>query len=53
VNLRVRRDDFLNRVVNRRPIPRVTNTGGRPGGGHFGGTTISGSHGGSHHSGKF
>ena len=53
VNLRVRRDDFLNRVVNRRPIPRVTNTGGRSGGGHFGGTTISGGHGGSHHSGKF
>jgi len=54
VNLRIRRDDFINRVVNRRPIPRVTTTGGgRPGGGHFGGTTISGSHGGSHHSGKF
>jgi len=54
VNLRIRRDDFINRVVNRRPIPRPTSSGGsRPGGGHFGGTTISGSHGGSHHSGKF
>ena len=52
VRLSNKRDDFVNRSVTRQVIPRQTNSG-RPGGGHFGGTTISGSHGGSHHSGKF
>jgi len=51
VDLYVRRDDFVNRSVTRQVIPRQT--GGRPGGGHFGGTTISGGHGGSHSGGKF
>jgi hypothetical protein len=55
VNLRLQRDDFVNRVVNRQPLPKRVNSGGggRPGGGHYGGTTVSGSHGGSHHSVKF
>ena len=54
VSLHTRTDQFVNRVVNRHVIPRTPpSSGGRPGGGHFGGTTISGSHGGSHHSGKF
>ena len=52
VKLSNKRDDFVNRSVTRQVIPRQT-TGGRPGGGHFGGTTTSGSFGGSHHSGKF
>jgi len=56
VTLRTERDEFLNRSVSRtRIMPQNTgpSSGSRPGGGHFGGTTISGSHGGSHHSGKF
>lgn len=54
VNLRVRDDRFVNRTVTRQVIRHDPPSGGsRPGGGHFGGTTISGSHGGSHHSGKF
>ena len=55
VTLRTERDEFLNRSVTRtRIMPQNTgSSGGRPGGGHFGGTTISGGHGGSHHSGKF
>ena len=52
VRLSNKRDDFVNRSVTRQVIPRQTGSN-RPGGGHFGGTTISGSHGGSHHSGKF
>ena len=52
VKLSNKRDDFVNRSVTRQVIPRQ-NTGGRPGGGHFGGTTTSGSFGGSHHSGRF
>ena len=51
VNLRGKRDDFVNRTVTRTRIRQENSD--RPGGGHFGGTTISGSHGGSHHSGKF
>lgn len=53
VNLHRREDEFVNRVVNRTPLPKQNSSGSRPGGGHYGGTTISGSHGGSHHSGKF
>ena len=52
VTLSRKQDDFVNRSVTRQVIPRQT-SGSRPGGGHFGGTSISGSHGGSHHSGKF
>ena len=52
VQLRVRQDQFYNRIVNR-PIIRRASTSDRPSGGHYGGTTIGGSHGGSHHSGKF
>jgi hypothetical protein len=52
VQLRVRQDQFYNRVVNRQIIRRASSSD-RPSGGHYGGTTISGSHGGSHHSGKF
>lgn len=52
VKLRGRSDEFINRVVNRQVI-RHESSSSRPGGGHYGGTTISGSHGGSHHSGKF
>ena len=52
VRLSNKRDDFVNRSVTRQVIPRQTGSN-LPGGGHFGGTTISGSHGGSHHSGKF
>ena len=52
VKLSNKRDDFVNRSVTRQVIPRQT-TGGRPGGGHYGGTTTSGSFGGSHHSGRF
>ena len=52
VQLRVRQDQFYNRIVNRQIIRRAS-TSDRPSGGHYGGTTISGSHGGSHHSGKF
>ena len=52
VKLSNKRDDCVNRSVTRQVMPRQ-NTGGRPGGGHFGGTTTSGSFGGSHHSGKF
>ena len=53
VKLRGRSDTFVNRVVSRQVIRHENNGSSRPGGGHFGGTTISGSHGGSHHSGKF
>ena len=54
VKLKAQSDQFVNRVVNRHVIPRNPPSGGsRPGGGHFGGTTISGGFGGSHHSGKF
>ena len=54
VNLRGERDTFVNRTVTRTRIRQESSSSGsRPGGGHFGGTTISGSHGGSHHSGKF
>ena len=54
VNLRGERDTFVNRTVTRTRIRQESpSSGSRPGGGHFGGTTISGSHGGSHHSGKF
>ena len=53
VNLRTERDAFVNRTVTRTRIRQESSSSGRPGGGHFGGTTISGSHGGSHHSGKF
>ncbi len=52
VQLRVRQDQFYNRIVNRQIIRRESSSD-RPSGGHYGGTTISGSHGGSHHSGKF
>ena len=52
VELRVRDDRFVNRTVTRQVIRRDPPSS-RPSGGHFGGTTISGSHGGSHHSGKF
>ena len=51
VELRRQSDDFVNRSVTQQRIPRSTSN--RPSGGHYGGTTISGSHGGSHHSGKF
>lgn len=51
LNLRLRDDAFVNRSVSRQVIRR-NNPSSRPGG-HYGGTTISGSHGGSHHSGKF
>lgn len=51
-HLNIRDDQFINRNVTRQVIRRQQNTGSRPGG-HYGGTTISGSHGGSHHSGKF
>ena len=51
-HLNVRSDQFINRSVTRQVIPK-NNGGNRPSGGHYGGTTISGSHGGSHHSGKF
>ena len=54
VTLRIRDDRFVNRTVTRQVIRHDPPSGGsRPSGGHFGGTTISGSHGGSHHSGKF
>lgn len=54
VNLRGERDTFINRSVTRTRIRQESSSSGsRPSGGHFGGTTISGSHGGSHHSGKF
>ena len=54
VNLRGERDTFVNRTVTRTRIRQESpSSGSRPGGGHFGGTTISGSHGGSRHSGKF
>ena len=45
-------DQFVNRTVSRQVIRRDPPSS-RPSGGHHGGTTISGSHGGSHHSGKF
>ena len=51
VELRRQSDDFVNRSVTQQRIPRTP--ANRPSGGHYGGTTISGSHGGSHHSGKF
>ena len=50
-HLNVHDDQFINRNVTRQVIRRQQNVD-RPGG-HAGGTTISGSHGGSHHSGKF
>ena len=54
VNLRTERDAFVNRTVTRTRIRQESSSSSsRPGGGHFGGTSISGSHGGSHHSGKF
>lgn len=54
VNLRGERDTFVNRTVTRTRIRQESSSSGsRPSGGHFGGTSISGSHGGSHHSGKF
>lgn len=54
VNLRGEHDTFVNRTVTRTRIRQESpSSGSRPSGGHFGGTTISGSHGGSHHSGKF
>ena len=49
VNLRVQNDQFVNRTVTTRRIQREPKRSG----GHYGGTTISGHHGGSHHSGKF
>ena len=49
VNLRVQSDQFVNRIVTSHRIRREQNRSG----GHYRGTTISGSHGGSHHSGKF
>ena len=49
VNLRAQSDQFVNRTVATHRIRREQNRSG----GHYGGTTISGSHGGSHHSGKF
>ncbi len=52
VKLRDSRDEFVNRTVSRQVIRREP-VSSRPSGGHYGGTTISGSHGGSHHSGKF
>lgn len=52
VNLYEKQDNFINRTVTQQVIRRE-DPNDRPGGGHFGGTTISGSHGGSHHSGKF
>ncbi len=52
VDLRVRDDRFVNRTVTRQVIRRDPPSS-RPSGGHYGGTSISGSHGGSHHSGKF
>ena len=52
VKLRGKKDEFINRTVTRTRI-RQESSSDRPSGGHFGGTTISGSHGGSHHSGKF
>ena len=50
-HLNIRDDQFINRNVTRQVIRRQE-VNNRPGG-HYGGTTISGSHGGSHHSGKF
>lgn len=52
VQLRQKSDDFINRTVTQQVIRRDNNSAGRPGG-HYGGTSVSGSHGGSHHSGKF
>ncbi len=52
VKLRGKSDTFVNRSVTRQVIHRESSSN-RPSGGHYGGTTISGSHGGSHHSGKF
>jgi hypothetical protein len=46
----VKNDHFVNRTVTTRVIPRETQ---HRSGGHYGGTSISGSHGGSHSSGKF
>ncbi len=53
VELRDRQDQFINRNVTRQLIRKQPVMNNRPGNGHYGGTTISGSHGGSHHSGKF
>lgn len=54
VNLRTEHDTFVNRNVTRTRIRQESSSSGsRPSGGHFGGTSISGNHGGSHHSGKF
>ena len=49
-HLNIVNDQFVNRNVTRQVI-RKQNSENRPSG-HYGGTTISGSHGGSHHSGK-
>ncbi len=49
-----REDTFINRSVTRQVLRRQSvSDNDRPSGGHYGGTTVSGSHGGSHHSGKF
>ncbi len=54
VNLRGEHDPFIHRTVTSTRIRQENNSSSnRPSGGHYGGTTISGSHGGSHHSGKF
>ena len=52
LQLRASSDQFINRTVTRQPVPKNTSSS-RPSGGHSGGTTISHSSGGSHHSGKF
>ena len=54
VELSGREDTFINRSVTRQVLRRQSiSDNDRPSGGHYGGTTVSGSHGGSHHSGKF
>ena len=50
VKLRAQQDEFLRRTVTSTVIRQES---GSRSGGHYGGTSISGSHGGSHHSGKF
>lgn len=50
VSLRAQADQFVNRTVTTQVIRRESENRS---GGHYGGTTISGSHGGSHSSGKF
>lgn len=53
VKLRAQEDSFLNRTVTHQTVPRNEPSSSSRPGGHYGGTSISGSHGGSHHSGKF